>query len=111
MEEGSENIRNTMITHGMDIDKFDLKQALALLSLPRVVGVHPDDGKEIKVGIGRFGPYVLHDGKFSSIRKGDDVLTVKLDRVLEIMKEYANRPKRGKGRGKKKSMKGKRKGK
>ncbi len=74
--------------------------ALDLLKLPRPLGLHPESGKEIKAGLGRFGPYILHDGDFRSLRKEDDVLTVQLPRALELLAM----PK-GKGRGAKKIIK------
>lgn len=73
--------------------------ALKLLTLPRSLGVHPDTQKEVKAGLGRFGPYVVHDGDFRSLKKDDDVLEVLLPRALELLAE----PK-GKGRQTKKVM-------
>jgi len=73
-----------------------LEQAIRLLSLPRALGVHPETGKEVVTNQGRFGPYVVHDGDFRSLKKDDDVYTVSLERALEILSE----PKSG-GRGSK----------
>ncbi len=70
-----------------------LETAVKLLSLPRTLGVHPETGKEIIANNGRFGPYVVHDGDFRSLKKDDDVFTVGLDRALEILAQ----PKRGRG--------------
>ncbi len=70
---------------GTDPTNVTLKQALALLSLPRALGTHPETGKTIEAGIGRFGPYVRHNGEYRSLTKTDDVLTVKLDRALELL--------------------------
>ncbi|TVQ24774.1 MAG: type I DNA topoisomerase [Spirochaetaceae bacterium] len=61
--------------------------ALRLLSLPRTLGVHPETGKEILANNGRFGPYVMHDGDFRSLKKDDDVYTVELPRALELLAE------------------------
>jgi DNA topoisomerase I len=63
----------------------DLPTALRLLSLPREVGTHPDTGLGIVANIGRFGPYLQHDGKFKSIPKDDDVYTIALPRALEVL--------------------------
>jgi DNA topoisomerase-1 len=63
----------------------DLPTALKLLSLPREVGQHPASGLPIVANIGRFGPYLLHDGKFKSIPKGDDVYSIALPRALEVL--------------------------
>jgi len=63
-----------------------VEEAMLYLSLPRVLGTHPDTGKEILANKGRFGPYVMHDGDFRSLKK-DDVFEVTLDRALEILSE------------------------
>ena len=65
----------------------DLPTALKLLSLPRTLGTHPENGKEIVANVGRFGPFVVCDGDFRSLKKDDDVYTVTLDRALEILAE------------------------
>ncbi|OGM98500.1 MAG: DNA topoisomerase I [Candidatus Yanofskybacteria bacterium RIFCSPLOWO2_01_FULL_41_34] len=74
-----------------------LDDALKYLSLPRVLGTHPETGKEIIANIGRFGPYVMHDGDFRSLKKtsGDDVYTITLLRALEIFKEEKKVGRRG----------------
>ncbi len=77
-------------------EEVTLETALGLLSLPRLLGVHPETGGKIQAGLGRFGPYVVHDqgkvGKeYRSLKKEDDVLTVTLERALELL----NQPKRG----------------
>ncbi|MHB1676391.1 MAG: type I DNA topoisomerase [Sulfuriferula sp.] len=63
----------------------DLPTALKLLSLPREVGTHPETALAIIANIGRFGPYLQHDGKFKSIPKTDDVYTIDLPRALEVL--------------------------
>ena len=65
----------------------DLALAIKLLELPRTVGQHPDDNKVVKAGIGRFGPYVQHDGKYKSLGKDYDVLTVGLTDAVELLKQ------------------------
>jgi len=71
--------------------------ALVYLSLPKVLGAHPETGKNITASIGRFGPYVVHDTDFRSVRK-DDIYKISLDRALEII----NEPKKPRGFQKKK---------
>ena len=61
--------------------------ALRLLSLPRELGIHPDTGKKVTVNIGRFGPYIQHDGAFRSIPKSDNVFDIALERALQIWAE------------------------
>lgn len=63
----------------------DLALALQLLQLPKDLGEHPDTGKKVVVNIGRFGPYIAHDAKFKSIPRSDNMLTIKLDRAVELL--------------------------
>lgn len=81
--------RRSSIPKEKDPSTVTLEDALKFLSLPRVLGTHPETGKEIIANIGRFGPYVMHDGDFRSLKKGsgDDVYTIELPRALEIFKE------------------------
>ncbi len=73
------------IPKGADIATFDLAAALKLLALPREVGIHPEDGKKIEAGIGRFGPFLKHNNRFKSIPKGDDVMTIGMNRAVELL--------------------------
>ncbi len=68
-------------------DDVDLAKALALLSLPRDVGVHPETGKKITAAIGRYGPYVLHDGKYANMPTSDEVFTVGVNRAVALLAE------------------------
>jgi DNA topoisomerase-1 len=72
---------------------LSLEFALKLLSLPRTLGLHPDTGKEIQASVGRFGPFVVHEGDFRSLAKQDDVYTVDLARAVELLSQ----PKGGRG--------------
>ena len=72
---------------GLAPDDVDLTRALALLSLPREVGKHPDDGVPILAGIGRFGPYVQHGKIYANIDAGDDVLTIGQNRAVTLIAE------------------------
>ena len=62
-----------------------LEQAVALLALPRTLGVNPDNGQEIQAGIGRFGPYLKIGSTFKSLTAADNVLTINLPRALELL--------------------------
>ena len=62
-----------------------LDQAIAYLSLPRDIGMHPETGKPIIAGIGRYGPYVHCDGSYKSLTKDDDVLMVGLNRAVDLL--------------------------
>lgn len=79
---------------GMDPENVTLEEAIQLLELPKLLGVHKETGKEIKAGLGRFGPYIVHDGDFRSIPKTDNLFTITLERALEIL----SKPKAGRGR-------------
>ncbi len=65
----------------------DLAAALQLLELPKELGEHPETGKKVIVNIGRFGPYIGHDGKFKSIPKADNIFTIDLERALTLLSE------------------------
>ncbi|MDX1636407.1 MAG: type I DNA topoisomerase [Balneolaceae bacterium] len=78
---------------GMKPEDVDLELALKLLDLPRLLGKHPETGKEVRAGVGRYGPFVVHDGTFASLRKSDNVLDVDLDRALELLAKK-KKPKR-----------------
>jgi DNA topoisomerase-1 len=81
---------------GLSPDDLDLTHALGLLSLPREVGKHPDDGEPIIAGIGRFGPYVQHGKTYANLSAGDDVLGVGLNRAVALIEEKrAKGPRRG----------------
>lgn len=77
--------RRASLAKGMSPKTLDLAQALQLLSLPRELGVHPTSGKPILANAGRFGPYVMCDGDFRSLKKDDNVYTVDLARAMEIL--------------------------
>ena len=79
---------------GMDPETTTIAQALQLLELPKNLGAHPGTAKDVKVGLGRFGPYIVHDGDFRSIPKTDNIFEIVLERALEIMAT----PKAGRGR-------------
>jgi DNA topoisomerase-1 len=84
-------------------EQVDLKIAEFLLSLPKEVGLHPETGKVIKLSIGKFGPYLQHDGKFCSVR-GINLMDVDLDKAVEIIRANADKKPSAKkvARGKKK---------
>ncbi|QIZ73494.1 type I DNA topoisomerase [Oxynema aestuarii] len=90
--------KRASLPKGTTPDNVTLEMALGLLSLPRELGLHPETGAKVKAGLGRFGPYVVHDlgkeGKdYRSLKKDDDVLTIGLERALELLAE----PKKGRG--------------
>ena len=56
--------KRVSLLKGMSPEEVDIDLALKLLALPRILGEHPEDGKVIKAGVGRYGPYIVHDGSF-----------------------------------------------
>ncbi len=85
--DGEKKPKRVSLLKGMKPEDVDLETALKLLELPRTLGKHPESGKEVRAGIGRYGPFVVHDGTFKSLTKNDNVLTVGLDRALELLKQ------------------------
>ncbi len=79
--------RMASIPKGMDLTKVTLHDALKYLSLPCVLGVYPKTGKNITANIGRFGPYIVHDADFRSLKAkdGDDPYTITLERAIAIL--------------------------
>ncbi len=82
---------------GWSPDDMDLEKALMLLSLPREVGPHPEDGEMIEAGIGRYGPFVKHGRLYANLKEVDDVFTIGMNRAVEEL--AAKAAKRGGGRG------------
>jgi DNA topoisomerase-1 len=80
---------------GLAPDDVDLERALALLALPREVGIHPEDNEPIIAGVGRFGPYVKHGKTYANLEEGDDVLNVGLNRAVTLIAEKKANPGRG----------------
>ena len=75
---------------------LELDRALALLSLPRGIGPHPDDGEPVEASIGRFGPYVKHGKIYANISDVEEVFTIGMNRAVEVLAQKAAR---GPGRG------------
>ena len=87
VKEGEPKPKRVGIPKSKDPSTLTLEDALAYMSLPRTVGTHPQTGHVIKAGIGRFGPYVLHEKVYKSLGKEDDILTVGLDRAVELLSQ------------------------
>lgn len=82
----SKKPRRASIPKNLDPDKITVEEAVTLLSLPRDLGNHPQTGKKITASIGRFGPYIVHDGDFRSLKK-DNPYNISRERALEILAE------------------------
>lgn len=89
---GKKKPKRASLLKGMDASQVNLDVALQLLSLPRALGEHPETGKPVQAGVGRFGPYVVHDGNYVSLKAGDNVLDIDLERAVEVLAQ----PKGGK---------------
>ncbi len=76
---------------GTNVEDVTLESALSLLALPREVGTHPETGKMIEAGIGRFGPFLKHDNVFTSLPKDDDLMTIGMNRAVEVLAEGAKK--------------------
>ena len=76
---------------GMSAGNVDLENALKLLSLPRDVGAHPESGDMIQAGLGRYGPYLKYQGSFTSLKDGDDLLEIGLNRAVDLLAESAKK--------------------
>jgi DNA topoisomerase I len=96
---GKKTPKRTSLPKGVSMEDVTMEMALQLLALPRLLGNHPETGCPIKVGLGRFGPYIVHDqGKegqdYRSLKADDNLFTVELDRALELL----SIPKTGRGK-------------
>ncbi|MDJ0621161.1 MAG: type I DNA topoisomerase [Calothrix sp. MO_192.B10] len=97
--------KQTSLPKGVKPEDVTLEMAVGLLSLPRTLGTHPETGATIQASLGRFGPYVVNkkgpEGKpdYRSLKGEDDVLTVTLERALELLSQ----PKKGRGGGRTKA--------
>ena len=80
-----EKPRRASLPRGMEGETITLEQAVGLLSLPRIVGMHPEFGETIEAGIGRFGPYVKMGAVYGSLDRDDDVLAVGLNRAVDVL--------------------------
>ncbi len=86
-----------------DIDDFDLEWALKLLSLPRVIGQHPDTGKDIEAGLWRYGPAVRHEGTYGKLQNTREIFEIGMNRAVDLLAQSANR--KGGGRGSREPLK------
>ncbi len=79
--------KRSSLPKGWSAATLTLEQALRLLSLPREVGLHPEDGKPISAGLGRYGPFVLHAGTYANVSDIEEVFDVGVNRAVVLLAE------------------------
>ncbi len=84
-----EKPKRASVPKGIDPAAVELEYALKLLSLPREIGAHPETGKPITAGLGRYGPFVLHDGLYANLETIEDVFSVGINRAVTLLAEKA----------------------
>ena len=82
---------------GWTPDSLTLERALALLSLPRLIGPHPEDAVSVEAGIGRFGPYIKHGTVYANIPDVEEVFSIGMNRAMEVLAQKAARGGAGRG--------------
>ncbi|WP_375450867.1 type I DNA topoisomerase [uncultured Devosia sp.] len=81
--------KRSSLPKGWEPAALTLDKALQLLSLPRDVGLHPDGGLPIVAGLGRYGPFILHDGKYANLPDVEEIFTVGLNRAVDLLAQKA----------------------
>ncbi len=89
--EGKTKPKRVSLPKGVDPAGVDLALARSLIALPREVGAHPESGKPILAGIGRYGPYIQHDGAYKSVESLEEVLTIGLNRAVSLLQDARKR--------------------
>ncbi|HET6389954.1 type I DNA topoisomerase [Hyphomicrobium sp.] len=88
---GDEKPKRSSIPKGIDAATLDFEKAMQLLSLPREVGQHPTEGGVITAGLGRFGPFIVHENgdvkTYVNVESVEDVLTIGLNRAVTLIAE------------------------
>jgi DNA topoisomerase I len=85
--DGEEKPKRASVPRGFDAASLDLERALQLLALPREVGLHPETGKPITAGIGRYGPFILHDGTYANLPSLEEVFSIGINRAVVLLAE------------------------
>jgi DNA topoisomerase-1 len=81
--------KRSSLPKGWSPDSLTLERALQLLTLPRAVGLHPETGKPISAGIGRYGPFILHEGTYANLPDVEEVFSVGLNRAVDLLAQKA----------------------
>ena len=83
----NDNLRNISIPKGIEIDQINLEKAKYLCSLPKIIGKHPDNGSDITINSGRFGPYLKCENKSARLENIDELFTIGLNRAITLIAE------------------------
>jgi DNA topoisomerase I len=83
----NDHLKNVSIPKGIEIDSVDLKQANFLCSLPKIIGQHPDTGKDITLNSGRFGPYLKCENKSARLENVEELFTIGINRAITLIAE------------------------
>ena len=94
---GEEKPRRTSVPKGLDPAELDLETALGLLSLPREIGPHPEDGAPVEAGLFRYGPAVRHGKTYANLPDWRDALSVGMNRAVDLLAAKKAAPGRGRG--------------
>jgi len=81
------NLKNVSIPKGIELDQIDLEKAKYLCSLPKIIGQHPDNGKDITINSGRFGPYLKCDSKSAKLENVEEIFSIGLNRAIILISE------------------------
>ena len=82
-----DNFKNVSIPKGINIDEINLEKAKYLCSLPKIIGQHPENGKDITVNSGRFGPYLKCENKSARLENVEEIFTIGLNRAITLIAE------------------------
>ena len=83
----NDNLKNVSIPKGINIDEIDLEKAKYLCSLPKIIGQHPENGKDITVNSGRFGPYLKCENKSARLENVEELFNIGLNRAITLIAE------------------------
>ena len=96
-EDKDKKPKRSSIPKTIDPSDLTIEKAIDLLSLPKVIGIHPNDSKEITGAIGPYGPYLLHEGVYANLQNVDELFTIGLNRAVDLIEEKRANPGRGRG--------------
>jgi len=82
---GDDKPRRASIPKKWDPATIDLDMAIKFLSLPREIGLHPETGKPIVANFGRYGPFIMHDGKYANLESPEDVFSIGLNHAVDLL--------------------------